>query len=352
MDKELLLAKSLVSKFAILCNTVLLCIHIGFLTTFFILDAPIMVYLNIISILFYAILYIVQKRNISVYVISVYAEILIHMMFATVCMGWDCGYQLYCFMLIPLVYLSSYLAKKKDNKKIYSLLLSIFTVIVFITARFYTYNTKPVYFIEDTQTISVIYVLNIICIFFCVILYMTIMENFNGNFETMLRKSADYDELTGLANRHRMNGVLDHIYQECLNQNVPFAVAILDIDDFKKVNDKYGHFSGDKVLCHFSSILKEIEQDNTYTCRWGGEEFLIISTGMNSYQYLIDTVEKVREKILNSMIPVKDTKISISISAGIASFKYDDTMDDTILRADKYLYEAKNSGKNKVVARD
>ena len=99
------------------------------------------------------------------------------------------------------------------------------------------------------------------------------MLNLIGDYENQLKQTALIDRLTGLYNRHYMVGRLESAVKE----NGPHSVAMIDIDDFKKINDRYGHNAGDYVLVNVARILKNICRDCKVS-RWGGEEFLILAS--------------------------------------------------------------------------
>ena len=176
-----------------------------------------------------------------------------------------------------------------------------------------------------------------------------------------LKILSEIDVLTGVYNRRafdeyykneiiRALNKIDNNQEE--NTKLNFSIAILDIDNFKKVNDKYGHIAGDNVLKQFAQIIKTITPSNDMVCRYGGEEFVIIFK-KTSRGKAIRTVEKIRvevEKyqfILNEEI--KDAHITVSI--GFASFDemHEKEKNNVLMIADKRLYKAKNTNKNKII---
>jgi diguanylate cyclase (GGDEF)-like protein len=129
------------------------------------------------------------------------------------------------------------------------------------------------------------------------------------------------------------------------NFNISLIVGIIDIDDFKSVNDTYGHAEGDKVLVTIADILRD-EIGNTSSSffgRWGGEEFLFVLPNL-SIDDAYDKLEKLRKTVEKTDFGEVGHK---TISIGITSYAPDDTADDVFQRADVALYEAKETGKNK-----
>jgi len=129
----------------------------------------------------------------------------------------------------------------------------------------------------------------------------------------------------------------------------PLSLAVIDIDFFKKINDGYGHQTGDKVLkvvAHFvSKKLREID----FIARFGGEEFVLILPETTTEQSLI-LLNRIREKLANTPFKTGDEKITVTVSIGVAQFKEDDTGETVFARADEALYQAKESGRNQCCA--
>lgn len=122
---------------------------------------------------------------------------------------------------------------------------------------------------------------------------------------------------------------------------------MLDLDDFKKLNDDFGHQAGDLVLKIAASIMKSSSRDKDYVCRYGGEEFAIILTDTNKKQaYMI--AERIRNKIENFKFDHLPNNHKVTVSIGLSAFPWDaDNKTDLIALADKAMYVAKFSGKNR-----
>ncbi len=158
------------------------------------------------------------------------------------------------------------------------------------------------------------------------------------------------DALTGLGNRRDFDRSLIWTMARVERTALPFALAIIDIDHFKKVNDTYGHAVGDEVLKFLAREVKEQIRTADRIFRWGGEEFAVImpATGM---ERAIVGAERVREHIEHSPVILKDIKISITISVGIYSGLESKDCSLPLKIADACLYEAKETGRNKVVGK-
>ncbi|WP_455757182.1 diguanylate cyclase domain-containing protein [Sulfurimonas sp.] len=152
------------------------------------------------------------------------------------------------------------------------------------------------------------------------------------------------DTLTGALNREFFETSISVIIED-LNTDKYLGVAMLDIDFFKSVNDVYGHDAGDVVLIELTTLIKSTIRDNDYLIRWGGEEFIILLE-TSSKEVLHKTLENVRTKIDNTHF---STVENITCSFGATLYDEDEDIKETILRADKALYEVKRSGRNKVI---
>lgn len=153
------------------------------------------------------------------------------------------------------------------------------------------------------------------------------------------------DKLTKVFNREYFEQNYQKLIDEFKVDSYKFALAILDLDFFKNVNDTFGHDVGDEVLVHFASTVKKFSRKDDYLIRWGGEEFIVILK-IHSDKDLNTSLEHLRVHIENEIFP-KVGNITCSIGATI--YKDEENIETTIKRADDSLYEAKRSGRNRVV---
>lgn len=169
----------------------------------------------------------------------------------------------------------------------------------------------------------------------------------NDSFYRSIKNHADRDSLTKLFNRR----VFDRELKGLIDAGTQFSLVMYDIDDFKKINDGYGHLTGDKVLTAISDVITKSIRKTDVACRYGGEEIAILFKDLSKEDaYIIS--ERIREKIEDTRVLSNNNNISVTISGGVASFPDDGhTKEDIIDRADGVLYsECKNKGKNKVCA--
>lgn len=153
------------------------------------------------------------------------------------------------------------------------------------------------------------------------------------------------DQLTGFMNRRSFNEMIKHYQEEAKGVDKHMSVLLFDLDHFKEVNDTYGHLTGDDVLRELAKRLHAIVPPDNPIVRWGGEEFMIIT------KLTLSDATKMAEKIRRSFEQTKWTAdlVSMSASFGVAEVKDSEPSKAWLIRLDRALYEAKNSGRNRVV---
>ncbi|MFT4608299.1 MAG: diguanylate cyclase (GGDEF)-like protein [Urechidicola sp.] len=161
-----------------------------------------------------------------------------------------------------------------------------------------------------------------------------------------LLELATIDPLTGLLNRRELNNRADRMLFQTKRLNLELAMLVIDIDHFKKVNDSFGHATGDEALKHVSKIISNGRRNEDIVARWGGEEFVLLLSNTNN----LDAV-RIAEFICTSIESTSIEGVNITISIGIASIYKDkrDSFDNLFSRADAALLTAKRSGRNRVV---
>ncbi|MBD3829700.1 MAG: diguanylate cyclase [Arcobacter sp.] len=163
----------------------------------------------------------------------------------------------------------------------------------------------------------------------------------------LLEYQASHDKLTGLFNRNRFDELYSKEIKRAKRYENNLSIILFDIDDFKNVNDNYGHQIGDEVLIEISKILLNNVREPDICVRWGGEEFLILLPQTN-----LEGAKAVAEKIRVTIIekPLTEKNLPISASFGVCQMDENDDDFSLISKSDKLLYLAKKSGKNIVIA--
>ena len=167
--------------------------------------------------------------------------------------------------------------------------------------------------------------------------------------EQTLREAADSDFLTGLLNRRAFT---NHIKNSSFSSKADDSIStlvVLDLDHFKKINDKFGHSAGDKALVQFGKLLTQICRDSDSVARIGGEEFAVFMSNTNANQSKI-ALQRILDATRQQSIIVAGETVSFTTSVGAVEFcSADVTFEDALMAADKALYRAKEQGRNRFV---
>lgn len=173
-----------------------------------------------------------------------------------------------------------------------------------------------------------------------------------------IENSLLYKELEKINQRDSLLGIYNRKYffeflEKNKNENTlgKYAIVMLDIDDFKKINDTYGHQIGDKVLIHTARIVSDCIDEDDIIARYGGEEFILYIANFRSETSVYNKVEKIRSALQDSEISFNDQSISVTASFGLSFSPLNGgNVNDLIKNADDLLYQAKKCGKNRVLS--
>ncbi|MBU2918645.1 diguanylate cyclase [Psychrosphaera sp. F3M07] len=160
------------------------------------------------------------------------------------------------------------------------------------------------------------------------------------------KSRSETDALTGLPNRGAYDKRFDEEFHRWIRHPEPLCLAVLDLDHFKSINDKYGHSVGDKTLQIVAKTLRKHFRVSDYVARYGGEEFVCILTNTDPKESML-ALEKVRLAIEAIPFSIKKDRLNITVSIGVTALKATDNTHTVFDRADKALYEAKHTGRNK-----
>ncbi|MDQ5907806.1 MAG: two-component system, cell cycle response regulator [Pseudomonadota bacterium] len=161
----------------------------------------------------------------------------------------------------------------------------------------------------------------------------------------LVKEMALRDRLTSLHNRHHLDAEMPRLMAEACEKNSPLSLVVVDIDHFKRVNDRYGHSRGDEVLVAVADILRGVCRGVQQLVRYGGEEFVLALPGATTIQAGLGA-ERLRERIAAA----KPGGIPVTASFGISTLKPGESFDQLFSRADAALYEAKRGGRDQVVS--
>ena len=161
-------------------------------------------------------------------------------------------------------------------------------------------------------------------------------------------KASRFDSLTGLYNRQYFDESLKREIHRAKRHHQNLTVLFFDLDDFKRINDSYGHQAGDRVLERVAKMILGEKRSEDIAARYGGEEMVLILPETGQLEALV-LAERIRERVAESVIAFRGSKMRLTISGGLAAFPINATTADTLLKcADRALYRAKGAGKNNI----
>ena len=194
--------------------------------------------------------------------------------------------------------------------------------------------------------VAMMLMFNIPCIIGICIMHYYMEKTYLDHYliNEKLEKLVVHDQLTGVYNRNKFRTISDADTEEfVICEDAPLTVIMIDLDYFKKINDKYGHEAGDIVLKHTASVLVKSVRSSDFVIRWGGEEFIVILVGCDVNK-AVSIAEKIRENVENS----ENSVCPVTASIGVAEY-VGGSYHDVIECADVALYQAKKNGRNQVV---
>ncbi|MDD2464330.1 MAG: sensor domain-containing diguanylate cyclase [Desulfobulbus sp.] len=175
---------------------------------------------------------------------------------------------------------------------------------------------------------------------------LVIVQQTIAQYQRQLEEMAATDKLTGLCNRHSGETLFNQAIREADRTKGRVAVLLMDLDHFKRINDTYGHHAGDLVLVVCSKVIKSCLRQADIVCRWGGEEFLVLLKDC-SLEDAYNVAEKIRLSLEQENIVLNACQLHAQCSLGVAERQEGESWEALVIRADKALYQAKNSGRNR-----
>ncbi len=236
---------------------------------------------------------------------------------------------------------------------------SLFWALLLFALQFFPRTVFSVEHLEDTQDIAIIrrmmefrfsVWLNLSLLVFMVLIGLLLLTAIGADIIAALHQKATTDSLTGLLNRRGFEELAER--QTAKAKDQVQSLILFDIDDFKSINDLYGHHGGDAVLSQIGSLLREFvhEADAASVARFGGEEFAVLLSGLNQSQ-LYRAAEGLREEIASTEFGEGNlNERTVTASFGVVEINAGESLEQALRRADDLLYAAKRAGKNRIVA--
>lgn len=322
-----------------------LCVHCFMFLLFAFLHIHGMVILNAVSISFYVYEIFIRKDFTCDAIVCTYFEIIFFSTIATLLVGRQAGFLLYIVGMISVVF---YLAYSHENRRFLYQFIGCVMVLILVVAEPLTAHLFTDYKEQLAAYSRNLYFLNLVITLVTVIiisfLYAQELNRMTSELQLLNMKldyKASHDQLTGLMNRNSMMQYMDSLKQ----QNV--VVGMMDVDDFKKINDQYGHITGDLVLQTIAALLKE-NLPGYAVARWGGEEFLIVIANQTMAKTL-QQLEHFHKQVQAAVIPFEDTTIRVHVTIGVSEGNLAE-IDSIIAEADARLYKGKKSTKNCIIS--
>lgn len=294
----------------------------------------------------------IQKELYKVAFNIICLEIFAHTYLCNFLIGWEFGFSLYVLALIPVSFYISNSLKSFKEKFVYPFIYTVISFVVFISCKIFLVYREPLYHVATIRQRNLVYAFNTLVAYLMLLIFslLFVLEIRASHIKVEMQNEelahlASTDSLTGLLNRRKML----ELVQEYEGTQNDFSLVLCDIDNFKKLNDNYGHDCGDKVLLNISKFLRSHISTPNQVCRWGGEEILILLTG--SHEDSVAFTKQLCAGIAATSTNYDGHNLSVTMTFGVSSYqKGTSTIDRMIIDADQKMYYGKANGKNQVVA--
>lgn len=346
-EKEFIVAFT--ADFTFKVNIIVLMIHIGLLVMFYLGQVTILVYVNIFSIVYYIIILFFSKKHFFLFTRLTCIEVILHSMIATLVLGWEWGFELYFFAVCPIIFYFDYIAIKLKATSFKPLTSTIIVALILAITALMSGFTKSETMLNISSLNQLGLMMNALISFSFCIYFLYLYKKMALDSEQIIRTMATTDTLTNLNNRAHLLALFSES-QKSLAHGTPYTIALMDVDNFKKINDTFGHTKGDEVLYKVATVLKAFEPRGMHIARWGGEEFLAYIPGTIDDQEIHQTLTQLLKEVANLTFTEKDKSFHITITIGLAKGYKPQHMDEVINIADERLYQGKNQGKNQLVS--
>lgn len=266
----------------------------------------------------------------------------------TLATGWSMNFQ-WNILISILVLFYSLEIKMSQKLRYMKLLFTLIVALAVFTHMASPYRQGSELFSFFFQTIHAFFYGGMLCtLAYCYCTKFNLAEDKLRQSNKKLIEMASLDALTQLPNRRSMTEHLNVLVYENDRTGKPFCIAIGDVDFFKRVNDTYGHDTGDYVLTTLAQMFQNIVKGRGKVARWGGEEFLFCFEGMNVQQARA-ALEVLRLQIEKYNFQFKDQNLKLTMTFGLEEYSQIIGIEAAISKADGKLYEGKSNGRNQVV---
>ena len=328
-----------IAKTCLTATVVYLVLHAFYLVLFIIANMVVPIILDVVAIAFYIFsFYLIHKRKYYLYALLCGNFFFVFVSVTTIMIGFPAGFHLHLIGLCVVSFFTTYFSKGQDTGK--SLIWVGLSVIIYLVLYFVTKFNSPYYAIESWMEMT-LFTVHAIGVFAFVAAYLTVFIKYALSLENKIINESRTDELTQISNRY---GLYDHFDEQ--KDHTSQVLALFDVDDFKNINDRYGHVAGDYVLKRVAEVACGILNDS-FVCRYGGEEFVAVLHDDDNLYF--ERLEAFRRKIEEEDFEFEGNKIRLTITIGAAKYENGISLEKWVDLADDKMYIGKNTGKNQTV---
>ena len=325
-------------------NTMMLLTHLAFILLYLKMKTPILFAYNLVSVAVFLVnYYFAWTRRDAIFYGVIYGEVLVFTTLNILLLGWGYGFELYSFSYAISIQLIAFFLFEEERVKNLYLIVGAVVTVYFLGMRLLTYNIQPLYPVADVVLQRRLFLCNALFTLLLCVFYVGMFTKVLLTLTKGLQYTSTHDPLTDLYNRRRMMEIMGEKQSRA-------AVAILDIDDFKQINDTYGHAAGDAVIKALAERLKALGDRGIVSGRWGGEEFVTFVNGVDGNpDRMEDDLRALVHEVAGSPVEFDGHRIGYTVTIGMKQSDDGEDIQKAINAADALLYEGKQSGKNRLI---
>lgn len=321
-------------------NFIYLVLHVFYLILFIVCKYYILVYVTAAVVAIYiSFFFLIKKKKYYLYALLCGNEFFVYIAVTTIMLGFSTGFHFYLIGLCVVSFFTSYFSKTRNIRG--SIVWVGLSLAIYLTLYFVTEFNTPHYLIDKWLEVT-LFTTHAIIVFGFIAAYLVVFLKYAMGLEKKITNESRTDELTQISNRYAL---FDYFEQDA--DKYSKVLALFDIDDFKNINDKYGHVTGDYILKRVAEIATESLEDS-FICRYGGEEFVVVVNTEHEVSYF-ERLENFRKRIEKEVFSFEGSEIKITITIGAVQYVDDIALEQWIEMADKKMYFGKRTGKNRVV---
>lgn len=284
-----------------------------------------------------------------------FLNIVIYSILCTLTIGYDYNYMLYLFLIAPGSIFVTFNCEEFRHLKSYQYIMPSSMCLIYILATVLSRFITPVYAIDMYKFRLLVQIINILLVCGIIEIFALMFSAETRRIKRELQAQNVYldnlskiDPLTGLLNRRSMLEEIEKSMKLAAGTDHVFSLVMCDIDNFKRINDTYGHEAGDIVIKYIANLMTESCPEKSQVSRWGGEEFLLLLERKRDTSVAI--AENIRTTVCETPVTCENTNIPVSITLGVAEYIPGFDVDKIIKKADDNLYYGKTHGKNVVIS--